>query len=514
MTGHRSLLPATKDRKGISMRQPHRPLKTLAIPAVFLALTFVPAFPGRAAPASGSLRQAVRQMMAHPDMKHAAFAMLVLPRQGGKPLFEHNADLNLSPASVVKLAVTGAALSLLGESFRFETVLARDGKVNSRGALEGSLVIRGGGDPTLGLDEWEPLFTRWTAKLREAGIRSIEGDVVGDARLFDSRLAADRWCWEDVGNYYGVGASGLSFHRNRYWLHLRPGKAPGAPAAVSRTEPFVADLRFVNEMTTGPQGSGARGYIYGGPYSTVRILRGTVPAGRKEFAIAGALPDPALACASTFRDFLVRNGLPVKGRALTARLLEEGGKPLLGDATPLFTHRSETLGEIVKLTNLWSLNLNAEAMLKMLGLRVKGEGSSRAGIEAVKEHWKSRGVDMKGFFLEDGCGLSPMNGMSPRHLGEILVKMAQTPVFETFYESLAVAGRTGTLKSFGKGTAAEGRIRAKSGSMTRVRSYAGYAVGRKGRPLVFAAMANDFDGSSRNMKRRLQEVLAKMVESY
>ncbi len=144
--------------------------------------------------------------------------------------------------------------------------------------------------------------------MKQAGISKIEGNIVGDASIFDSQLIPDTWIWEDMGNYYGSGACGLNINENFYKLYFKP-NAVGKLATVLRTEPEIPEITFSNEMETGSASSGDQGYIFGAPFTYNRTLRGSIPAGRSEFAIKGALPNPPLQCASWLKNALEKVGI-------------------------------------------------------------------------------------------------------------------------------------------------------------------------------------------------------------
>jgi D-alanyl-D-alanine carboxypeptidase/D-alanyl-D-alanine-endopeptidase (penicillin-binding protein 4) len=193
-----------------------------------------------------------------------------------------------------------------------------------------------------------------------------------------------------------------------------------------------------------------------------------------------------------------------------AKALYEGGEtPAL---TVLHRTRSPKLSGIVAKTNTKSINLYAEAMLKMVGKQQLGEGSTAKGIEAVAAHWRQAGLDMEGFVMEDGSGLSRFNAVTPRQLAEILRTARTAPWFGDLEASLAVAGETGTLRNLCKGQAAAGRIVGKSGYINRVRCYVGYARTYQGRTLAFAIMANNFTGPYRGLTPAFERFFNTLVQ--
>ncbi len=389
------------------------------------------------------------------SLDHASIGIYATRSKGEKPLVDQGGDLSLVPSSCMKIVTTAAALHLLGPKHRFETLLETSGSLIEEGILHGNLYIRGGGDPCLGSGRvagslpWVEQIRAWADAVEKLGIRKIEGRVLGDAGLWEKALAPPSWSWEDLGNYYGAGASALSFHENRYRLVFKPGKKAGDAAAICRTDPPLPHLSIRNEVKTGPAGSGDQACIYGSEFSWLQFVRGTVPAAVEEFAIQGAIPDPAETCAGLLAEELLRRGIAVEGNMIAGE----------GRRVPFHTTFSPTVQEIVHWTNRESVNLYAEHLLKHMGMHSFKEGSTEAGIRAVMTFWESQGIDLSGFQMVDGSGLSRKNLATAKCLVELLLKMREAIFFGAFVESLPEP---------------EKGIRAKSGSMSLMKGYAGY----------------------------------------
>ncbi len=382
-------------------------------------------------------------------LDHATVSFYAVHVPTGKVLLSENSQKSLIPASTIKAVTTAAALHILGPESRFQTHLAYDGKIEE-GILKGNLYIVGGGDPCLGSGRtpsslsWQDQIKAWTVATQELGITEIEGKVISDSSCFEKAQAPASWSWEDLGNYYGAGASALSFHENSYSLFFKPATEVGKEAEVLKVEPTVYRLNLKNEVTTGPEGSGDRACIYGSEFSFLQHVRGTVPAGVSEFTIKGAIPDPALVCSDLLESSLKENGVFVKDEAM----------PQLEKKVFHITY-SPKLEEIVHLTNRYSINLYAEHLLKKMG-----NGSSASGIKTVNKFLKEKQIDSSGMYLADGSGLSRQNLITTEQLVSLLVLMKKSEFFPVFLESFPE-------KKSG--------IRAKSGSMSGVKSYAGYS---------------------------------------
>jgi D-alanyl-D-alanine carboxypeptidase len=166
----------------------------------------------------------------------------------------------------------------------------------------------------------------------------------------------------------------------------------------------------------------------------------------------------------------------------------------------------------VTITNQMSVNWRASKLLRKIGSKVYNSATTVAGARAIKEFWTSKGVETDGMNFYDGNGLSRNNSVSPKQLVDALYAMRTSPFFQTFYESLPLAGMTGTLRKAMKGSAAEGRIRAKTGTISSVKSFAGYVHTVTGRKLIFSLIVNDFSGRVKIVKRKLEGVLINMAE--
>lgn len=461
-----------------------------------------------------SFRKEIERLAASSSLVNGYFAFSLLDGTG-KPLIEYNANKLLMPASNLKLVTTAAALHMLGPEFVFETTLGYSGVIRN-GVLEGDVVILGGGDPTLGSNrfagypDYDKLMNLWLEETRKLGIERINGDIVADPGRFSANMLPDGWIWTDIGNYYGAGSGGINIHENYYKLYFKPGK-PGDQATVSRVAPEIPDLKFINEMKTGTVGSGDNGYIYGGPYSSIRYLRGTIPAGVKEFSIKGSIPDPAYFAAYSLKRKLMDHHVLVSGEAINLDLMDKGRESYIGNLIPIFRVASPPLKDIVKETNYHSINLYAEALLNMIGYRFRKEGGTETGIEVlnewlIKSGYKSSG-DQRG--IVDGSGLSLANTVSAGFLARLLY---QSKADTFFVGSLPIAGVHGTMRGFARNTKAHGRIMAKSGSFNNVIGYSGYIRRNNGELLSFSLLINNYEGGYSQIRTEIEKILIKAVE--
>ena len=449
----------------------------------------------------------LEKFLADPALKTASVGFALLPLEAPKPSPEpdpedkeekaeetepltpllHQPDQALTPASVQKAITTATALQILGPDYQFKTKLYRSGD---------DLIVKGGGDPLLASTSINVEFPAWHQALLEAEITEITGSLIADPSFFEDRTTPNQWLWGDIGNYYGTGPCGLNFHRNSYQITFQPGSV-GATARYLSAYPRPPGVTFENHMLTGSSGSGDQGYAYSGPRRELVTLRGTVPAGGK-FTIKGSLPNPPLSCVSAFRDFLKKKEVPV------AKVDVRKTSPKEEDL--LHTTESPTLAKLIIPTNQKSVNLNAECLFKAL----TPKGTTTASQKALNSHWKKQGVDLTGFLAHDGSGLSPQNTLTARQTAHILKLTSNSEHGATFRASLPVAGRSGTLRSFGRGTAAEGRLIAKTGSMERIRTWAGYIRTKSGDRYSFCLLINHYNGTDSAIRSAAGRLLASL----
>jgi len=166
----------------------------------------------------------------------------------------------------------------------------------------------------------------------------------------------------------------------------------------------------------------------------------------------------------------------------------------------------------VTITNQMSVNWRASKILRKIGGKVFNQATTPSGARAILQFWNSKGLDTRGMYFYDGNGLSRNDAVSPKQLVDALYIMQRSPYFQQFYESLPLAGLSGTLHKAMKGTVAQGRIRAKTGTISKVKSFAGYVHTESGQKLIFSLIVNDFNCRTRLMKRKLEEILIRMAE--
>lgn len=466
-----------------------------------------------AKPGNNPLADAFHHFSGKEALQNANWTFYVKDVTDGKTLLTYEPDKPVVPASAQKLITTASALMILGHDHQYETLLQHDGYVDDQGDLHGNLYIRGSGDPTLGASMMDDslsldhIFSYWHDAITEAGIKTINGHVVADASVFDDEMVPRRWVWEHIGNYFGAGASGLTVHENEYTVFFNAGDNAGEEATVAGTEPEIPGMTFLNEVTTGPPGSGDQVYIFGAPYQQQRQLTGTVPAGAEGFEVRGSMADPPQFLADSLKAFLEDGGITVSGQSMTNRSAAQKEIPLNENRTTLHVWHSPFLFDLLYRTNIESVNTYAENLLKTIGFREDDKGTVRTGLSAISRFWEPHGIAGKNWRLYDGSGLSPSNRVTASQLITIMEATANHRSFPVLNNSLPMAGYSGSLTNQLRGTNSEGVLRAKSGYLNNVRSYAGYTPMENGNLAAFVIIVNDYKGSPATMRNSILHLL-------
>jgi len=462
------------------------------------------------------LKTEIENLKKDKALQHATWSICVMNVKKDSAVAEYNSQISVVPASTLKIVTTSAALSILGSDFKFETKLQYDGTLDSvSGILRGNVYISGGGDPTLGSEYFKDkkdsltVVEKWAVIMLARGIKKIDGAIIGDASIFEDNMVPSQWIWGDMGNYFGAGACGLSYNDNKYSIDFRSGAA-GTITSINRIKPDVKGLQLINGVKSG--GNDDNAFIFGSQYSNYRVASGTIPANKTSYEVDGSIPDPALFCAQALETALKKAGITITEKATTIRVLKEQNEYAAANKKLIYTHFSPTLEKIVYWTNLKSLNLYAEHLLKYICYKKNGIGSGTMGTEIVTTFWKNKGVDVSGFFMNDGCGLARANAITTKTETQILRLMAKDKNFNAFYNSLPIAGKAGSLGGLCAGTFADNNLRAKSGYITRARGYAGYVKNRKGELLCFSVLANNYNCTPTEMKLKLEKLMVAIAE--
>jgi len=458
----------------------------------------------------------VSELKKDSDLRNATVGFYAIDVNTNEIVAQLNRDLSMKPASTMKLITSAAALETLGKNYRFKTQIVYTGNIDTATkTLHGNIIIIGGGDPTLGSKYFystknKQFVTKWTKAVKDLGIEHIDGSIIADARKYSRDMIPPTWSWEDFGNYFGAGACGLTVFDNYYTLFFNTSSTVGGKTYISKIEPEIPGLEIENTVTAANTNSD-RSYIFGIPYNYYRYIRGELPKGKTDYKVKGSLPDPALLTAQELYEKLLSEGIKISGKATTLRILKDAVD--VSDYKLITSSSSPKLSDIVNVLNTRSINLFAEHLLIESAVKIAGVNDTKNAANVIESFWARKGMNTYGLSINDGSGLSYYNYVNVKQLVFVLDYMHdKSKNYEVFYASLPISGETGTLRNVCKNTAAHGKIHAKSGSIRKVRCYAGYTVSASGREIAFAMMLNNFNCSDYDARKKLEKIMIAMVQ--
>ncbi|MBO7133923.1 MAG: D-alanyl-D-alanine carboxypeptidase/D-alanyl-D-alanine-endopeptidase [Bacteroidales bacterium] len=428
--------------------------------------------------------------LANKELKNAAVGLYAENITTGEVVLDYNSNVSLTPASILKLFTTSMASELLGTNTRFKTKIAYSGTVED-GTLNGDLYIIGGGDPCLGAERYSStysadIFDTWTEKIKEAGIKKINGNIISDISYFGAVPTPGKWVWEDLGSYYGSRGFSINYMDNTYELYFNTGKDKDS-AVLVKVLPDDLELNVVNKVTASSSVSDDNTVIYRGYGENDIVVCGTLPCNKTEYKVKGGFPNPPHYVARTLYYRLRNNGVAVTGTFLVSDNKYEGEN----ERTVIHTFSSPTVGTIVNYTNLVSYNLYAEVLALQI-MRKSGKSLADYGKKFLSE----REIESEGFYPVDGSGLSHFDAINAKQTAQLLKHISKSKYGESFISGMAVAGKSGTLKSYKCCADGKIKVQAKTGSMTRVRSLAGIITNVRNEKIAFCIIINNYEGKS------------------
>ncbi|MDR2466402.1 MAG: D-alanyl-D-alanine carboxypeptidase/D-alanyl-D-alanine-endopeptidase [Prevotellaceae bacterium] len=452
------------------------------------------------------LNSLIEELRSNRDLRGATISLKAVDMSTGKEVYAYQSNINMIPASLQKLVTTGAGFIVLGSNYRFSTLLACSGTLVDS-TLTGNIYIIGGGDPVLGSDSFrqtvpDSLFSRFRQALKRKGVNSFNGSIIPVAARLEAARIHPSWEWEDIGSYYGTGASGLNFHENSFTLRL---KAEGmSPEKLSMTGDLPASCIIAQSIVPVHADSACDLTVYSSPLSMNYLVAGNLPSSGREYKVDAALSSPENECAERFVRFLAERGFP--GGYFAGETMYDYPDEQFDT---VYVETSPRYADLAKRCNKHSNNLYAESIFKSIAGMSETEPSFKTCAGIITALLKNRGLNTDGIRIVDGSGLSRRNFMTADFMCEYLRMIAvAVPDFETY---LPAAGE-GTLQTFMSGYKTRNRVRLKSGSMSGVLNYAGYVKNSHNRTVCLTIMLNNFTCKSGVARRKIEQIVDLIAE--
>jgi len=420
------------------------------------------------------------------QLKNGIASLYVIDAETGKVVFDKNATIGLAPASTQKIITSASAYELLGKEFRYTTTFEQS---------NGNIYIRPSGDPTLGSWRWkrtseDSVIGRVRAAITKTGVRTYNSFVV-DATGWESEAIPGGWIWDDIGNYYGAGADVLNWRENQYDLMMKSGKSIGDPVMVVGTKPKLYNFDILSNVTSAAKGTGDNSYIYFPLTASSGVVRGTIPVDEEKFTISGAMPSGKAQFLATLADTLAKQGIQHTSDNQTIDRFSKSKVP--NNTTVFHTEVSPPLDSIVYWFLKRSINLYGEALAKTIANKKGKTAASDNGAEEMQDWWSKKGIgiDKNELNIVDGSGLSPLNRTTTHAQVTILNYAKSHPWFGGYY--FAFPEFNG--------------MKLKSGTISRVKSFAGYHTAKDGKQYILSFIVNNYNGSSTSLVQKMYKVL-------
>jgi D-alanyl-D-alanine carboxypeptidase/D-alanyl-D-alanine-endopeptidase (penicillin-binding protein 4) len=430
-----------------------------------------------------------------------------------KILFKYSDDSLFMPASNMKVVTTSLALMRLGPDYRYTTRLVRE--------PSGDVVLIGSGDPSFSGRFYPyskdsgfgpPLRTleAMVDKAVAGGLTRVDGDIVGDDRLYPWAPYPPSWTQDDMVRDYGAPVSALTLNDNNITLFVHPGDEEGEPAQISLA-PAIEYYSIDNRVVTVGKKEPPRLRISHMQGSRQILLWGSVPAGHAPIAEILPIDDPALFAAQALYDALARRGVAIKGKAIARhRAVEDDYVP--GPSEELAARVSPPLLQILQVTDKTSQNLHAELVLREVGRVTRFVGTREAGIDEMMAFFKEAGASASDARVEDGSGLARNVMVTPRLMTRILTYLYQSKYKDAWISLLPIGGEDGTLKNRMTGSPDASEIHAKTGTLARAIALSGYAESKTHGWLAFSIIVNSFSAPPADVRKWIDKMALELVE--
>lgn len=396
---------------------------------------------------------------------------------GGRVIASLNAGKIRTPASVIKVLSTYAAVLKLGFDYRWPTKFYTTGRLK-QGVLKGDLLIKGFGDPTLNDGDLDDIV----ASIRAKGIGSITGNIVIDRSYFKVGNKDNSGFDNYTYSAYNAMPDAMMFNERISTICVTPNKRDVHKKNTDGSYKVINQLQYVNKPCKGKYSWPGIKIEKNEVMPTV-ILKGSISKKCGKRNICNVLTKPYKSFYYALKDKLRDEGVKVAG---TLRL-----EKIPKHAKDLFTHYSDSLENIVSQTAKKSNNLYARHLLLLLGVKVYGAPTTlQKGRDAVAKILRSKGALGYGtLMIDNGSGLSRIAKMTAKNLAD-MYDNAYDRYGYRWMQTLSIAGVDGTIKRRFRHTVAKEHAWMKTGTLKRVKNIGGYVKNRAGKLYTVVIMVN------------------------
>lgn len=450
------------------------------------------------------LQAKIRSILLRPQLQRGQVGVKIVSLDTNKVVFEENAEKYFMPASNMKNFTISTALERLTPDFRFVTSVYAPATPDASGAIRGDLIIYGRGDPSISTafnnQDYFKGMDALAQKIVAAGVKRIEGSLIGDESYFSGDALPAGWEWDDLQWYYGAEVSALTVNDNALDLVVRPGSSIGAPAGVQLL-PGANGVVLVNNTRTTAAGTRRDIGIRRRLGTNVVEVFGSMPIGAGAYTNYVSVPKPAMLFVSMLRQLLEQKGVTITGQTRTVDAEFRRNAPLPANLVEVTKLESPPLSVIAAKTMKPSQNLYTELILRAMGESVGDKTNQRwtsadRGIAVVDKFLQEIGVAPASVLMYDGSGLSRHDLITPSAVVQVYSYMNRSKTASVWRESLTIAGVDGTLASRFKGTRGENNVRGKTGTIDQVSSLSGYLRTAAGEQLAFSFLTNNIPSGS------------------
>jgi len=464
------------------------------------------------------LQSSIRQRLYSTDVRRGRVGIKVVSLNSGKVIFESDSDKYYMPASNMKNFTVATAMEKLGPDFKFVTSVFAAAKPDENGTIKADLRIYGRGDVSISTafnnGDYYKGLDNLVDKIAAAGIKRVEGSLVGDESYFKGFAIPGGWEWDDLQWYYGAEVSALPLNDNAVDIAVQPGLA-GYDCLI-KVSPDNTIMWIENRCKTTTRSVPGGLTVSKKLDQNVLQIGGTMAEGDDTYRSSIAISRPAELFLALLKQRLALKGITVTGNthALPTGTVVPSPQVELAklESPPFSVIAAKTMKPSQNMyteTILWTLGEVQRAEMKKTLQRSPGEltddfggqiralesasrlSSSELGLSAVKTFLKQIGIPDDGIVQYDGSGLSRHDLITPSAVVTLYTYMAkQSKYSQAWRDSLTIGGVDGTLRNRFKGTAAQGNIRGKTGTIDQVSALSGYLTTAGGEQIVISIVVN------------------------